>query len=915
MLRIVLSIGLWLLCFAAQAQPSQQQIINTQGREKLILMNQYLAVEAEVDGRAALAFINQIEPSLPLQPENPLVYEYYLYKINALRLSGDNNTALALADRLKTSAKQLNEPDYVKKALLMHSRLQLEMANSDAAKEDAIALLALYSKDEQSIAHGEALLNLANIEMQQNQYSNAYKAMLNSLAMFEGLGDQPHIATVNARIGLLYRTIGDLDHALSHMLKALDIHIRVGSKREASETYNNTAIIFKDLGRYEKAIELHKKSLALKREIGYQRGMIYSMNNLGETSRLKGDLAAAKQYLDEAKALATSLNNDMLLGSNFLYQGRIALQESNLELARSYLERAMAIYNKRHASDRKAEGLVELARLSEMTGDDAAAISQLREAVAAARAAEKNLVLFDAYEKLAKLLHKTGQHAEAFDMLSTYLSERNKLLDLNSQQRIEMLVVSNQVNEAKRSLQLVQQEAALTEARLQNQIAERNMILFASLLSLALVFFLYSRRQQKQQLAMEVAAREAIEEKEQQLSLALWGSGDVLWDWDLRSGNLSHRNAERFEQLPQRLSPTDLKQLKNHIHPDDFDEFEQAIQRILARRDDIFDVNYRVKLQNGDWLWMHDRGKVVERDQNDQPIRLAGTLHDISELKQHEMSLLSLNSNLESHVAQRTHELQLALKDLKSAQDNLIEAEKMASLGRLVAGIAHEINTPIGTATTATTHIIEELEKIQNLYQSGELTEETLEAGLSQLHEGQHLINRGLNRTSRLVEQFKSLATPPSTEPANEFSFQLLVNAAFEQAKVGAELSSPLQLSTGVDQTMRTYFDALMQVMTILLCNVCEHTADTPNAEVKVSISDSPAQYTITVDDNGPGLGDDEMSKVFEPFYTTKRSTGHIGLGLNIAYNIINQVFKGDIRCQPSSLGGACFSLSIPKLT
>lgn len=904
-----------LLSFGAFAIPSENDIRQAKGERKLALLNEYLSVNSGVDARKSLDLIAEHESSLPIDMSTQSSLLFLAYKANALKFVGEKANALKLISEVIKSAEESNHLPVLRKALSFRSLMYSEQSQHAEALDDSEHLLSLFSTDEISQERARALHDAGSIYIEITKFRKALEVLLQSFELYESLGDLDGMASVNVRIGSIYRNISDFDNALAYQSKALETFLAIESRDEQklAVAYNNTGIIYKDLGRYDEAIDMHQKSLALKQGIGYERGMVYSFNNLGETYRLKGELNESKRYLEKAESLATQLNNRMLLGSTYLYLGRIAVQESELKTARHYFTMAMEIYRKRNSQARIAEGLVEFAHLNIAEGNLEGALIQLAEAINAARASQKNIVLFQAYELQSELLAKLNRFDDAYSMLKTYQTERSKLFDLNSQQRIEMLVVSNQVNEAKRSLQLVKKESELTQSKLNHQLANRNLTLAILLSALLLAWYWYSRKTQKKQLAIEINARKSVEEKEQQLSLALWGSGDVLWDWDLRNGKIVRQNSRILAQLPEVSVGGDTKVFKGFVFEQDLERLSTGIEELIVGKTDSFELNYRVKSSEGRWLWVQDRGKVVERDDTGKAVRLAGIQHDISVLKEQEDSLVKLNNELENRVLARTEELETTLYQLQATQESLIEAEKMASLGGVVAGLAHEINTPIGTAMTAISHLNDELGRIRGLTAQGKLTKSILEEGLLSIDEGGQLVLRGLQRTAQLVDQFKKIAVTSRSDEMVEFKFHNFVDSALKSARSQSVNDRLIKLELSTDVTITSYIDALLQLFEILFNNILEHVVSNGELVIRVTVDETPEHYLLSIEDNGQGIDSDSIEHIFEPFYTTKRATGHVGLGLHIAYNLVTQFFKGEIFCERSILGGARFNVDIPK--
>ncbi|CCQ10052.1 Signal transduction histidine kinase [Pseudoalteromonas luteoviolacea B = ATCC 29581] len=899
-----------LYCVAGFATVDKAYVLKQHGVDRLVALNAYLEEHADVDAEQALSFILELEPSLPIDMRNEDTLRLFAFKANALKFVGEKAQASKLISEVISAAELIENNQVMRKALFYRLVMYFEQSQFELALDDSYLLIELIGRSDSNNDLAKVFLHQGEIFIAQNQFAKAFELQLKALGIFDKSEDKAGLIQANGSIGMLYRNIGDLDNALAYQQAALDAQLALNDEKASAIMYNNTGIIYKDLGRYDKAIVMHRNSLALKQKIGYERGMVYSHNNLGESYRLAGDIERAKKHLQEAEKLANKLNNRMLLGSTFLYQGRIALEEKQFESAEKILTEAMDIYTKRNATARIAEGLVELAKVSLAMNNTVKAQSQLQQAIDFSLNAKKNIVLFEAYELLSDLLAQSNQFDKAYGMLKTYQQSRNQLFDLQSQQRIELLVVANQVKEADRQLQFVQQEAALTEAYLSNKIANRNLMFFVVLFGLLLLWYWYSRQAQKRQLLLEVNARKAIEEKEQQLSLALWGSGDVLWDWDLRSGTITRQNADNLIGAPDKYEDEYFEAFKDYILDEDVPKLTNSIKQLLQGKQEAFEVNYRVKKSDGKWIWVQDRGKIVERGANGRACRIAGIQHDISVLKLQEHELVELNEQLEDRVKHRTLELEKALSDLKVAQESLIESEKMASLGRLVAGVAHEINTPLGTSMMALSHFADELKTIKILVKNNALSKAQLESCIASLDEGEQLVSRGLTKTSRLVEQFKQLAVTSRSNFTSEFELIELLNQALKQARSKSNEPVECQIHLLEYVTVKSDIDALLQVFELLFINAIEH-AKNNILNVYVSVESASNKLIFTVQDDGTGFNGADLERLFEPFYTTKRSKGHVGLGLNIVYNLVTQVFHGDIKCQTSRHGGACFVFSI----
>lgn len=881
----------------------------------------YLEKNAIDDAQEAIKFIESSDLlARELSVENNVkLLSYYARAQQFIGALDKANSILDSAFTLITS--NTVSADTTALALLVRAAIHNEKAHYDLAIADLRAILTLYPADTNNKNIGLAYNNLADTHLLFNDYKNTFDALYKSQFVFKAIKDQNMLAVSYGRLGSTYRTIGDFDKALENMLKSLKVLEGTQSERRLAITYNNTAIIYKDLGRYDEAIDLHKRSLNLKEKIGYQRGMVYSYNNLGETHRLKGDMAEAQRYLDKAQTLAVALNNSMLLGSTYLYRARIAKQKNQLAPALTHLENAMAIYQKRNAKSRIAEALVEYGDIYFNQQRYMQAQESYQSAIDISQEVKKNVVTFAAYQGLVEVLTKQQQYQKALNALIVYHDLKAALFDKQSQQRLESLIVENQLFNAQQKLKIAQQEGKLKQAELERVETHRNWSAFTLVVIFVISWLIYRKVQQHNRIKMEVQAREALEESERRLNLALWGSGDTLWDWDLIHGEITRDNLPAQSRLAERALGLNTEVLKDYVHPDDYLSLTQAFDAHINKKTPFFEANYRVLDKQGEWRWLLDRGKVVETDESGKALRITGTQRDITKLKQQEVALLELNSELEQRVAQRTTELatmnqQLmhTIEKLEVAQEYIIEAEKHAALGSMVAGLAHEINTPLGTAITAVSHLKMQTVTTESQFKSKTLSSQAFENFLNDVNNSSELIESGVGKAGELVERFKLLAGKNSAQKPTVINLATLLLESFKVALNTLQRDpETANLTISGDVELVSFAATLAQVFNILVENALLH-ADVPYVQITCELSEAGSGVEINFYDNGKNIEVGDEKRIFEPFYTRKRQRGYAGLGLHIAYNNVTQDLNGSIECYRDASKGLGYKIKLPSI-
>lgn len=432
--------------------------------------------------------------------------------------------------------------------------------------------------------------------------------------------------------------------------------------------------------------------------------------------------------------------------------------------------------------------------------------------------------------------------------------------------------------------------------------------------ALALVGIFWSRARKAR--SDREAVQETIRQSEERLKLALWGSGSELWDIDLATGRMHRDNELEHLAVTREGVESNLAAYRPYVHPDDIGRFEHALGAHLSGRVPAFEASYRTRDTQQNWVWVLTRGRVVERDEDGRAMRLSGTTSDSNALNQALAALRSLNEQLESRVEQRTaalrsanDELRNTLERLTLAQRQLFEAEKLASLGGLVAGIAHEINTPLGIGVTAASHLQEEAARITRLLARGELRQEHLDEFQHIARESSDMILRNLQRADRLVKSFKQVAVDQSSEDRRVVDLGGCLNEIL--TTLGPTLKKTphrvvLDCPPGV--IVDTAPGALYQVVSNLVMNSLVHAFDaTRPGTMNILAAARGRLVTIEYRDDGRGMDESVRAHMFEPFFTTRRGQGGSGLGMHIVYSLVTQVLHGTIECDSAPGAGTRF--------
>ena len=296
--------------------------------------------------------------------------------------------------------------------------------------------------------------------------------------------------------------------------------------------------------------------------------------------------------------------------------------------------------------------------------------------------------------------------------------------------------------------------------------------------------------------------------------------------------------------------------------------------------------------------------------------------YDITQLKKVEREIIQLNEQLEGKVEERTrslseanNQLGKAYDDLKQAQQTLVESEKMASLGSLVAGVAHEINTPIGISVTASSYLQERVADFKSHIDSKQLSRSYLNEFTVNLDESMQLLQSNLRRASELIASFKQVAVDQSSEARYKFSLadnlhQVVVSLGHKLKKSQCEVD----IQCDPKLSIFSFPGSFTQIYSNLILNSINHGFDSWDKPKKITIKVEQQGEELFIDysDNGRGIPPEILPRIFDPFVTSKRGQGGSGLGTHIIYNLVVQLLKGRISCASEPGNGAQFHIRLP---
>lgn len=302
---------------------------------------------------------------------------------------------------------------------------------------------------------------------------------------------------------------------------------------------------------------------------------------------------------------------------------------------------------------------------------------------------------------------------------------------------------------------------------------------------------------------------------------------------------------------------------------------------------------------------------------------MIGRIQDhIQAQKEAEEEYRNLATNLEETVNQRTQALKEAnqeliqtLEKLHQFQRQMVENEKMASLGDMVAGVAHEVNTPIGLGVTASTMMLDRLAKIKEDFENKSLKASSLEKFITESEENLNIIYRNLNRSAELISSFKQVAVDQSSEIDRVFLFPQLMDEVLLSLKPRLKkLKHQIHFECALDKPIETKAGPLNQILINLIMNSVIHgfeDIEQGNINIVVTLNENH-ELQINYKDDGRGIAETIRKRIFDPFVTTKRGQGGSGLGMHLVYNLVTQALNGTITINSEEGEGVEFVITFP---
>lgn len=334
------------------------------------------------------------------------------------------------------------------------------------------------------------------------------------------------------------------------------------------------------------------------------------------------------------------------------------------------------------------------------------------------------------------------------------------------------------------------------------------------------------------------------------------------------------------------------------------------VQKISKEKD------YQIRVPTMEIVEFHNLGRAINT-------MLDRTEQQMTKLRSAESEIRQLNLDLEQKISDRTLALKTSNQDLLNTlstlhqyQNQIVETEKMASLGQMVAGVAHEVNTPIGLGVTASTLMQDKLAEIQKAFDDKKLTSSQLAKFLSDSAENLGIIYRNLERAANLIRSFKQVAVDQSNDNRRYFNMHQLLNEVLLSLRPNLKKTQH-QVILNCDESLELESKPgpISQILINLIMNSLIHAFENKEqGTMTISVTLANSRCYLHYQDNGAGVPENIKKRIFDPFVTTKRGEGGSGLGMHLVYNLVTQALNGKIQLESSLDHGIDIQIDFPVI-
>jgi signal transduction histidine kinase/tetratricopeptide (TPR) repeat protein len=712
------------------------------------------------------------------------------------------------------------------------------------------------------------------------QFVNAFEAASQSGQLLVAV-----VAIVNA--GNTYEALNDHDAALECLQRGLDLARTTGWAVALGPCLHQMAKIMGAMGRLDAAQSTLEEAVQILVPLVNSRNYGSVLMSLSELAQKRGDypraLALFRQQVERAQRLRQT---DQVIEAQTGVANAL-LQLGDDRQAEEVVVAALRMAQHQGAAILEVSAQRLLARIHALRGNHAAAMECLELALATARKVDGYLIPSALLLAVAQEYAQAGRHAEAYQHAVMAGEARERVLNQEASNRATAMQVRMDTERARAESEFHrrQAEAETRRAAMLQQSSDTLKLLGAI----------------GQEITSQLDKEHVFGVIERHMHGLLDASSFSIYLVDPDGQGLtSVYDVEEGQRLPP-----------DQVRLDDPSSF--CARCVRERRELLIDFT------NPELLPNYVPGTLMTLSALFAPLTIADRVMGGMTIQSTRAGAYAENERLVFRTLCAYTAIGLdnamAYTHLRDAKDQLVVHEKLAALGSLVAGVAHELNTPIGNSLLTASTLQENTRALEAAAASGSMRRSTLTDYIASCHEGLELVIRGLHSASALVQSFKQVAVDRATEQRRTFDLlrtsQEVVATLHRSIQVAGH---SLVMDIPADIVLDGYPGPYGQVLTNLINNAALHAFGARKGgtmQLQAQVLQN-AQVEIRFSDDGVGIAAENLKRIFDPFFTTKLGQGGSGLGMSISYNIITSLFEGELEVQSTLGQGSCFILRLP---
>ncbi|MBC3864305.1 PAS domain S-box protein [Undibacterium jejuense] len=415
-----------------------------------------------------------------------------------------------------------------------------------------------------------------------------------------------------------------------------------------------------------------------------------------------------------------------------------------------------------------------------------------------------------------------------------------------------------------------------------------------------------------------LALERQLEEKRKRFEYIIESTNTGSWEWNIQTGAaaFNERWCEIIGFTLKELEPVSVATWLEFLHPEDKQKSDDLLDRHFKEQSERYECEVRMRHRNGYWVWVLSRGQIMTYTKDGRPERMFGTHEEITQRVAEREVLQNLNITLEKRVEEKTVELASILSKLHQSQEELIRSEAKALLSTLTASVSHELNSPIGNSVLAATTLSGLSRELRMSMEKNALKKAQLVKAIAEIDAGAVIIDRNLKRAEVLLNSFRQVAADQSSEQRRHFDLAVTVQEVIDTiAPTLKRKPHKVDMAIPSGIVMDSIPGAIGQIIINLINNAYLHAFENrTNGVVTINAETTSEVVSISISDNGCGMNDVVLNRLFQPFYSTKIGQGGTGLGMSIVKNIVNAL-GGKIRVFSEVSVGTIFKIHLPLTT